>query len=81
MDQRAKEAFTVALFRLTKASPVAWAEFEKAFSDYVALQCEDAVQAPVAETLAAHGRAQAYLTLRADFRSVEATYGKIATRK
>ncbi len=77
MSRPVSNQFTEATFRLSKISPQTWGEFMQAFSAYVTLQCEDAVRAQVADALVAHGRAQAYIALREDFRNIEDSYSKL----
>lgn len=64
-------------FRLSKSAPSAWAEFMTAYRAYVTEQVEDCTKAPSGEALTAHGRGQAYLSLRGILADLETTYKKL----
>jgi hypothetical protein len=76
-----QEKFVVEAFRLSRVSTPLWNEFQNAFELYAAKQFEDAIKAPVPDALVAHGKAQALMSLRDDFRNLEATYRKIEERE
>lgn len=77
----ARKNYIEELHRLSKSNPGAWGNFLKAFEVYVSEQCEQAVRSSSVEALAAHGRAQAFIAIRDEFREIEHTFSKFQPNK
>lgn len=74
---KSRDAFLAAAFRLSKAAPSLWYEFEAMFRAYVSDVTESSVRGHPENALVAHGHAQGLLALRDEFANLQATFDKL----
>lgn len=74
---KSRDEFLVTAFRLSKAVPTQWQDFEIAFRRYVAEVTEMSVRGHPENALVAHGHAQGLLALRDEFANLQATFDKL----